>query len=275
MVQTDPDHAPRSRGVFAVNSTPVIAAFVDGVISATQIGKDLSALEADFARCLAMSAWATEKPLRLVVFGLSMHASLDECLLATLRHAGHAFAGLDDPVLAPCWDSRWEFVAPDDYSAARYRRGPSYRERLRVKLLLDAWRDAARRAAHRDVLDALVHKIAAASAAFAAHLAIPSELLRRAADEHRFVAAGEKRFREQLRRMLIELGENDVRTLAITAALDNADLDAVVARHGTPAMRVLSRAYAERRVPADAREALEVRFDRIRAELWAPRVMFR
>jgi hypothetical protein len=275
MLRNDRDPGFPFRGTLAENPANVIAAFRDGALSATQIGKELAPLEADFARCLAMSAWATAKPLRLVVFGLPMPSSLDACLLATLRAAGHAFDSLDDARLAGCWDSRWEFVAPDDYSLARYQRGPSYRERLRVKLLLDAWRAAACRAAHRDVLDALVHKLAASTAAFAAHLAIPSDLLRRAADEHRFVAAGEKRFREQLRRMLIELGENDVRTLAIVAAFDGGDLDSTVARHGTPAMRVLSRAYSERRVPGAAREALDVRFARIRAELWAPRALFR
>jgi hypothetical protein len=275
MLRNDRNHGPTFRGALAEKPANVIAAFRDGALSATQIGKDLSPLAADFARCLAISAWATAKPLRLVVFGLPMPSSLDACLLATLRAAGHAFDSLDDPRLAPCWDSRWEFVAPDDYSLARYRRGPSYRERLRVSLLLDAWRAAARRAAHRDVLDALVHKITAATATFAAHLAIPSELLRRAADEHRFVAAGDKRFREQLRRMLIALGENDVRALAIIAALDGDEVGEAVARHGTPAMRVLSRAHAERRVPDDAREALGERFARIRQELWAPRALFR
>src|SRR5215475_13532741 len=79
-----------------------MATFRDGEASRRQIGTQLGALEADFARCLAMSAWAIEKPLRMLAFGLPMHTSLDACLIARLHDAGRTIGGLDDDALAPC-----------------------------------------------------------------------------------------------------------------------------------------------------------------------------
>jgi hypothetical protein len=248
-----------------------MATFRDGEASRRQIGTQLGPLEADFARCLAMSAWAIQKPLRMLAFGMPMQTSLDECLLARLRDAGHAPRGLDDETLAPCLDSRWEFVRGTEASPARYRPAPSYLERLRVELLIDAWQRAARSATAIDVLEKCVCRLAAATAALSARLALPAALLRRTSAERRTDAAAEERLRAQVRRALIDLGEDDVRHLAITAALEpDRDIVAAVQRHGTPAMRVLLRAHLERNSPVGARVALESRLARVRRELWAP-----
>ena len=72
-----------------------MATFRDSEASRRQIGTQLGQAEADFARCLAMSGWATARPLRLIVFGMPMRASLDDCLLARLRDAGYELGGLD------------------------------------------------------------------------------------------------------------------------------------------------------------------------------------
>jgi hypothetical protein len=248
-----------------------MATFRDGEASRRQIGRQLGALEADFARCLAMSAWAVAKPLRMIVFGLPMHASLDECLLARLRDAGHAVCGLEDAALAPCLESRWEFVRGGECRPARYRPAPSYHERLRVELLLDAWTRASRRPAGIDALEAIAAHLAAATAALSAPLALPLALLRRAAAEHRVDAASDERLRRQLRRSLVTLGEDDVRHLAIAAALDGAgDLAAAVQRFGTAPMRVLLRAHLDRPRASGARVELAPRLARLRREIWTP-----
>jgi hypothetical protein len=248
-----------------------MATFRDGEASRRQIGTQLDPAEADFARCLAMSGWAVAKPLRLIVFGLPMHATLDECLVARLRDTGRAIAGLDDDALRPCLDARWEFVRGNDVRPARYRPAPSYRERLRVALLLDAWERIARRSGSIDRLDAIASELAAATGALAASLALPLALLRRAAAEFRFDADAEERLARQLRRELLDLREHDIGHLAITAALDGAgDLADAVRRHGTPPMRVLLRAHLERSATASARATLKPRLLRLRRELWAP-----
>ncbi len=248
-----------------------MATFRDGETSRRQIGTQLGPLEADFARCLAMSAWAVRKPLRMLAFGLPMQTSLDECLLARLRDAGYALCGLDDDAFAPCLDSRWEFVRGNESSPSRYRPAPSYHERLRVELLIDAWQRAARSATGIDVLEKVLSRLAAATAALSARLALPVALLRRASAERRSDAAAEERLRVQVRRALIDLAEDDVRYLAITAALeDHRDIVATVQRHGTAAMRVLLRAHLERASQVGARVALESRLARVRRELWAP-----
>jgi hypothetical protein len=248
-----------------------MATFLDGEASRRQIGTQLDPLHADFARCLAMSGWAIARPLRLIVFGLPMHSTLDECLLDRLRDAGRKCGGLDDRALAGCLDSRWEFVRGNEGSPARYRPGPSYNERLRVGLLIDAWQRASRRSgAGVDVLDGLARHLAAATSALGARLALPVALLRRAAAERRLDADSDERLHRQIRRGLIEVPEDDVRHLAITAALDGAgDVAGAVRRHGTPSMRVLLRAHVERNTPVSARGALAPRIARLRRELWA------
>ena len=248
-----------------------MATFRDGETSRRQIGTQLDLLAADFARCLAMSAWAIQKPLRMLAFALPMQTSLDACLLARLRDAGYALHGLDDETLAPALDSRWEFVRGNESCPSRYRPAPSYHERLRVELLIDAWQRASRRANGVDVLERLAGRLAAATAALSARLALPIALLRRASAERCSDTAAEERLRAQVRRASIDLPEDDVRHLAIAAALeDSGDIVAAVQRHGTPAMRVLLRAHLERAPTLGARVALESRLARVRRELWAP-----
>ncbi|HVT33023.1 MAG TPA: hypothetical protein VHE32_10265 [Rhodanobacteraceae bacterium] len=248
-----------------------MATFRDGEASRRQIGTQLDPAEADFARCLAMSGWAVAKPLRLLVFGLPMHATLDECLVARLRDAGRAVAALDDDALRPCLDARWEFVRGNEVRPARYRPAPSYRERLRVALLADAWERIARQSGAIDRLDTIACELAAATGALAAHLALPIALLRRAAAEFRFDADAEERLARQLRRELLDLREHDIGHLAITAALDGAgDLADAVQRHGTPPMQILLRAHVERAMATSARATLKPRLARVRRALWAP-----
>jgi hypothetical protein len=247
-----------------------MATFRDGEVSRRQIGTQLDALHADFARCLAMSGWAIARPLRLIVFGLPMQASLDECLLACLQDAGHAFGGLDAAMLAACLDSRWEFVRGNEVSPARYRPGPSYHERLRVDLLLDAWDRASRRAdVGYETIETLARDLATASAALSSRLALPYALLRRAAAERRIDSDAELRLQRHVRKGLVELAMGDIRHLAITAALDGGgDVAATVQRYGTASMRVLLRAHIERSPPTSARAALAPRLARLRRELW-------
>ena len=248
-----------------------MATFRDGEASRRQIGTQLDAREADFARCLAMSAWAIEKPLRMLVFGLPMETLLDECLVARLRDAGHTLRSLGDDALAPCLDSRWEFVRGSETRPARYRPAPSYNDRLRVALLIDAWQRAARRTVGADALDALARHLAQALATLAARLAVPVALLRRAAAEYQLDVAAEDRLKRQIRRGMIGFADDDIRRLALSAALEgDAGLAAAVQRHGTPSMRVLLRAHRDRNVPGGARAELEPRLARLRHELWAP-----
>ena len=246
-----------------------MATFRDGELSRRQIGAQLGAAEADFARCLAMSGWALAKPLRLLAFGLPMHATLEDCLLERLRDAGRPHASLDDAVLAPCLDSRWEFVRGGD-RPARYRPGPSYHERLRLELLLAAWERMTKRAG-TDTLDAIATKLAAASAALPAHLILPLALLRRAGEESRRDAEADERLRRQVQKGLLDIAEDDLRHLAIANALDGeGDLVGAIARHGTPTMRVLLRAHLERIATTGARATLRPRIARLRRELWEP-----
>jgi hypothetical protein len=248
-----------------------MATFRDGEASRRQIGTQLGALEADFARCLAMSAWAVEKPLRMLVFALPMQTSLDDCLVARLRDAGHALHSLGDAALAPCLNSRWEFVRGREAYPARYRPAPSYNDRLRVALLIDAWERASRRTGAIDAIEALSHHLSQASATLAARLGVPTALLRRAAAERQLDAAAEDQLRRQIRRGMLGLSEDDVGRLALTLALDGAaDLCETVRRYGTPAMRVLLRAHRDRYVPGGACADLEPRLARLRREVWAP-----
>jgi hypothetical protein len=248
-----------------------MATFRDGEASRRQIGTQLDACEADFARCLAMSAWAIEKPLRMLVFGLTMQASLDACLLARMRDAGHALRSLGDDTLAPCLDSRWEFVRGSETRPARYRPAPSYNDRLRVVLLIDAWERAARRSGGIDALEALARHVANATATLAARLAVPVALLRRASAERQTDAAAEDRLKRQIRRAMLGFADDDIRRLALTAALDgDGDLVSAVQRHGTPSMRVLLRAHRDRSTPGSARAELEPRLARLRHQVWAP-----
>jgi hypothetical protein len=248
-----------------------MATFHDGDISRRQIGTQLDRLHADFARCLAMSGWALARPLRLIVFGLPMHASLDECLVDRLCDAGREVSGLDDERIAACLDSRWEFVRCHDGSPARYRPGPSYHERLRVDLLIEAWHRAARKPGVAiDTLEALARQLASATAALGARLSLPIALLRRAAAEHRLDGEATECLHRQLRKGLLDLPEDDVRHLAIAAALDgNGDVESAVRRYGTASMRVLLRAHVERNVPGGSRGVLAPKLARISRELWA------
>ena len=247
-----------------------MATFRDGEVSRRQIGTQLDPLQADFARCLAMSGWAIARPLRMIAFGLPMQAPLDECLVEQLRDAGRKVGGLDDEALAGCLDSRWEFVRGLEGGPARYRPGPSYHERLRVELLLQAWQRASRRPGGIDAIDALARNLAAATTALGARLTLPLALLRRAAAEWRLEAEADERMRRQIRKGLIDLTEDDIRHLAIVDALDGAgDVAAAVRRYGTPSMRVLLRAHVERNAPNGARGVLAPRLARLRRELWA------
>ncbi len=248
-----------------------MATFRDGDASRRQIGLQLGALEADFARCLAMSAWAIEKPLRMLVFALPMHTSLDACLLARLRDAGHALRSLGDDALARCLDSRWEFVRGTEALPARYRPAPSYNDRSRVALLIDAWERASRRSGAIDTVEMLSRRLSSASATLAARLGVPAALLRRAAAERQLDVAAEEQLRRQIRRGMVGIADDDIRRLALTAALEGgADLAETIQRHGTPSMRVLLRAHRDRRVPGTACADVEPRLARLRRELWAP-----
>ncbi|HEX5122252.1 MAG TPA: hypothetical protein VFV97_03320, partial [Rhodanobacteraceae bacterium] len=150
-----------------------MATFRDGEASLRQIGRQLAPIEADFARCLAMSAWASERPLRMLVFALPMQTSLDECLVARLRAAGHALRSLSDARLVRCLDSRWEFVRGTETRPARYRPAPSYNDRLRIALLIDAWERTTRRSGVIDAIEALSRCLSEASVAINARLGVP------------------------------------------------------------------------------------------------------
>jgi hypothetical protein len=250
-----------------------MATFHDGDVSRRQIGTQLDALHADFARCLAMSGWAVARPLRLIVFGLPTHATLDECLVDRLCDAGRAVRGLDDDEIAACLDSRWAFVRASDGSPARYRPAASYHERLRVDLLIDAWRRAARTPGIAiDRLEALARQLAAATAALGARHALPIALLRRAAAEHRLDGEATEGLHRQIRKSLYDLPQDDVRHLAILAALDgDGDVETAVRRYGTASMRVLLRAHVERTLPSGARGMLAPKLARLTRGLWCSR----
>jgi len=248
-----------------------MATFRDGETSRRQIGTQLGTLEADFARCLAMSAWATQKPLRMLVFALPMQTSLDDCLVARLRDAGHALRSLCDDALGSCLDSRWEFVRGRETEPARYRPAPSYNDRLRVALLIAAWERASRRSGSIDSIEALSRQLSNASAALVARLGVPTALLRRAAAERQLDVAAEERLRRQIRRGMLGFADDDIRRLALTAALDGgADLAQAVQRHGTPSMRLFLRAHRDRYAPGSACADVEPRLMRLRHALWSP-----
>ena len=232
----------------------------------------LTPLQADFARSLAMSAWAARKPMRMILFGLAMHAMLDDALLECLRNAGWGFDGLDDPQLDACWDSRWEFVAATAETPARYQPGPSYHDRLRLELLLDAWERASLRfKGDGRRLDPLADALARTAAEFSPELALPADLLRKVADERRADADAERRLRRGLRDRLEGLAGDDIRHLAIAGALDGwGDADKAVQRYGTASMRELLRACREQPPSAQARAELEPFLSRLRRNLWAP-----
>jgi hypothetical protein len=248
-----------------------MATFRDGDASRRQIGRQLAPIEADFARCLAMSAWASERPLRMLVFALPMQTSLDECLVARLRAAGHALRSLSDARLVRCLDSRWEFVRGTETRPARYRPAPSYNDRLRIALLIDAWERTTRRSGAIDAIEALSRCLSEASVAINARLGVPLALLRSAAAERQLAMDAGEQLRRQTRRGLLGFGDDDIRRLALSAALDGgADLAEAVQRHGTPAMRVMLRAHRDRYVPGSARADLEPRLARLRQAIWAP-----
>lgn len=255
----------------AVTRLRAMATFRDGETSRRQIGAQLDITQADFARCLAMSGWAIARPLRMLAFGLPMQTSLDDCLLARLRDAGYALQGLDDDTVGACLDSRWEFVRGNECAPARYRPAPSYHDRLRVGLLVDAWRRASQRCSSIEALETIAGHLAAATGALGSRLTLPIALLRRAAAEICIEAAADDRLRHQLRRELIRMDEDDVRHLAIAAALDGAaDIATTVRRYGSATMLVLLRAHQDRTSPKSARTTLEPRLARLRRELWAP-----
>jgi hypothetical protein len=268
---------PASTGSVVEDASPAairlvaMATFRDGDTSRRQIGTQLGTLEADFARCLAMSAWAIAKPLRMLVFALPMQTSLDDCLVARLRDAGHALRSLGDDALAPCLDSRWEFVRGSETQPARYRPAPSYNDRLRVALLIAQWERTSRRNGGIDTIEALSRQLSNASAALVARLGVPTALLRRAAAERQLDVAAEERLRRQIRRGMLGFADDDIRRLALNAALDGgADLAETVQRHGTPSMRLFLRAHRDRYVPGSACADLEPRLARLRHALWAP-----
>lgn len=237
-----------------------------------QIGKSLTPLQADFARCLALSAWAAHKPMRMLVLGLAMHATLDDALLESLRLSNWPFQALDDPRLDVCWDSRWEFIAATDEMPARYQPGPSYHDRLRVELLLDAWERASLQfVGEGRRLDPLALALARTTAAFSPELALPAALLRKVASERHADIEAEQRLRRGLRDRLEELPGDDIRHLAITGAFDGwGDIDQAVRRYGTESMRSLLRLFRSLPPATEAREELEPLLTRLRRNLWAP-----
>ena len=236
--------------------------FRDSERSQRQIGAGPTRVEADFARCLAIAAWAVSKPMRMVALGLPMHSSLDDCLLACLDHAGWTLVGLDDARLEACWDARWEFVAATVDAPSHYRPGPSYHERLRLELLLDAWERASLRGTGSiGEHDALADALARATAAFAPELALPFDLLRAVAVERRADIEAEQRLRRDVRNGLCEIAGDDIRHLAIAGALDGwADLDKAVMRYGTESMRALLRAWRRQPPSTHARAELELEY---------------
>ena len=260
------DHSP------SLDASHIPWPFRDSDWLRAQIGRALTPLQADFARCLAMSAWAAHKPMRMLVFGLAMHATLDDALLQCLRKSGWPFAGLDDPRLDACWDSRWEFVAASDEVPGRFRRGPSYHERLRVELLLDAWERASLRlTGDGRRLDPLAEALARTTAAFSRDLALPPQLLRKVADERRAELAAERRLRRSLRDRLEDVAGDDIRHLAIAGAFDGwGDIDKAVQRYGTESMRAMLRTFREQPPATEARAELEPLLASLRLNLWAP-----
>ena len=262
---------PRDAGPGAARLWAAAADFGDSELSLAQIGTEIDALRADFARCLAMSAWAAAKPLRMVVFGLSMYTTLDECLLALLRAERHALGGLDDEMLQPCWDSRWEFVAGTDRTPSHYRPAPSYNERLRVKLLADAWERSSYKLADVDAFVMTSDRLARASAALSPTLELPMSLLLDAATERRRDVEAFEHLRTHLRKLIIDLPTDDLRRLALVEALDGKTSFAdSVRRFGTPAMRVLLRAHLDRTPATRARELLATLLGNLCKALWGP-----
>ncbi|HKE48850.1 MAG TPA: hypothetical protein VKB52_12360 [Rhodanobacteraceae bacterium] len=262
---------PRDAGPGAARLWAAAALFGDSELSLAQIGTEIDALSADFARCLAMSAWAAVKPLRMVVFGLSMRTTLDDCLLALLRAERHAVGGLDDELLRPCWESRWEFVAGTAKTPSLYRQAPSYNERLRVALLADAWERTSYKLSDVDAFVMTSDRLARASAALSPKLELPMSLLLDAATERRRDVEAFEHLRTHLRKLVVEFAMDDLRRLALFEALDGkANLPDTVRRFGTPAMRVLLRAHLDRTPATHAREMLTTLLGDLREVLWGP-----
>jgi hypothetical protein len=117
----------------------------------------------------------------------------------------------------------------------------------------------------------LSRRLSEASATLAARLGVPAALLRCAAAERQLDAGAEEQLRRQIRRGMVGFADDDIRRLALTAALEgSADLVETVQRHGTPSMRVLLRAHRDRCVPGSVSADLEPRLARLRHEVWAP-----
>lgn len=130
---------------------------------------------------------------------------------------------------------------------------------------------ASRRSGAIDTVEMLSRRLSSASATLAARLGVPAALLRRAAAERQLDVAAEEQLRRQIRRGMVGIADDDIRRLALTAALEGgADLAETIQRHGTPSMRVLLRAHRDRRVPGTACADVEPRLARLRRELWAP-----
>ena len=116
----------------------------------------------------------------------------------------------------------------------------------------------------------LARQLASATATLGARLSLPIALLRRAAAEHRLDGEATECLHRQIRKGLLDLPEDDVRHLAIAAALDgDGDVESAVRRYGTASMRVLLRAHVERNVVGGSRGLLAPKLARISRELWA------
>lgn len=145
-------------------------------------GLGLTALQADFVRCFALSAWLVHVPPEgPCARPPDARQMLDTSLAALLRDAGWPVRSVADPALDDCRELRWEFVPADARRAAHYCPGPSYHDRLRLELLLATWRNALLRPdGDAEALELLARRLADDSRAFGPDAAVPIGLLRRA-----------------------------------------------------------------------------------------------
>ncbi|GAA0705343.1 hypothetical protein [Dokdonella soli] len=230
----------------------------------------LTLLQADFVRCLALSAWAKRRPVRLMSLELPRGATLDDCLLVCLRRCGWSTRDLGDEALRSCWELRIEFVAARAGLPAHYRVGPSYHDRLRLDLLLHTWERLSYREINAAIVEMVSAKLADATASFSQRLALPLPLLHGVVAERRAERAAERRSGAERRPLPFERSADEIRHLAITHTLESAAvLERILRRYGTAPMRTAQRHWA-RSHPTPA----QVEFEGLRAnlcrELWAP-----
>jgi hypothetical protein len=264
-----------SDAVIAVAASGGVAiplAFADSARLRAQIHKvGLVPLQADFLRCLALSRWAAARPARRAALALPADARADDGLLVCMRRLGWPLHSLEDSALDICWELRWEFRAAGRATRAEYRVAPSYHDRLRLELLLDAWERVSRRPAGDDiVLDLLGENLARASAAFAARLQLPLALLQQVAAERRLQAVAATALCARIQKRLAAGARRGVHHLAIAAALaGDRDLIETVRGHGDASMRAALKIFLLRN-PLTAQTELAPRIARLRRHLWIP-----